>query len=957
MKSWPQVLAWGVVGFLAAAAGLHAGPVITREQIEADWLRQDELRRPVAPGQSAGLPAVSVEEDASGGVDGVTTGEWGFHTQNEAHPWWQVDLGSPVALDRVVLYNRCDDCGRRNTQILVLLSDDGRQFRQAYQHDGTMFYGHTDKKPLVVKLTGQTARYLRLQHPGTSYFHLDEVQVFAAGKDENIALGRPATQSSISQWSKPLRQPAGAALAAQPARVYPTPTVVERGLKLAADLGSRGAAVQAYEEQLQQLAQQCRTLPADAPDAARRAVYLQARWTVRQLALSNPLLDFDQLVFVKRAPTLFPHMSDQYYGWWSRGGGGLYVLSGFKGEQPQLRCLTETFATGNFLLPDLSYDGRRVLFSYCKHYPELSAVADKTKKDELPEDAFYHVFEINVDGTGLRQLTHGRYDDFDAHYLPSGEIVFLSTRKGLALQAGRDSAAATCAETHPDSYVRCGGGKHRPVAVFTLHKMAADGGHVQAISAFENFEWNPAVDADGRIIYARWDYIDRFNGPFISLWATNPDGTNAQLVYGNYTVRPQCVFEARPVPNSRKLMFTASAHHSINGGSLALLDRTQGTEFERPLTRLTPDACFPETEGWPAGYYGGPWPLAEEHFLCSWADKPLPPHSLMPPDDPRNPPNASGIYLGDAFGNLNLLYRDPDISATNPLAVGRRPKPPQLPDLVEKDAPAEGRFLVQNVYEGLGLEPGTVSRLRIVAVIPKVQPEMNSPVLGVSREDTGKFVLGTVPVEPDGSAYFRVPSGMPYFFQALDRDGLALQTMRSLTYVQPNQTLACVGCHESRDFTPLAGRPPLAMLREPSRIKLDPDGSWPLRYDQLVQPVLDKLCVSCHRPGASDAAGAKFDLTAAQSYESLLHYAGDDLQKLAFEKDFSAVGDCPARQSKLLALLTAGAGHKDVKLDADSRQRLAVWMDTYANRQGAFSPEQEEALRQFRTRVAGLLEP
>ena len=248
------------------------------------------------------------------------------------------------------------------------------------------------------------------------------------------------------------------------------------------------------------------------------------------------------------------------------------------------------------------------------------------------------------------------------------------------------------------------------------------------------------------------------------------------------------------------------------------------------------------------------------------------------------------------------------------------------------------------------------ARLRIVAVVPKVQPEMNSPVIGVSAEDTGKFVLGTVPVEADGSAYFRVPSGMPFFFQALDRDGYAVQTMRSLTYVQPNTTLSCIGCHESRDYAPLPGRMPLALAHEPSRVKPDPDGSWPLRYDQLVQPVLDKLCVSCHRKGSSDVEAAKLDLTAAVSYGALLGYAGDDLKKLAFEKDFSTVGDMPARKSKLLALLTADKGHKDIKLDADSRQRLVTWMDTYANRQGAFSSQQESQLREFRVRMAHLLE-
>ncbi|MBM3890630.1 MAG: hypothetical protein FJ388_16070 [Verrucomicrobia bacterium] len=235
---------------------------------------------------------------------------------------------------------------------------------------------------------------------------------------------------------------------------------------------------------------------------------------------------------------------------------------------------------------------------------------------------------------------------------------------------------------------------------------------------------------------------------------------------------------------------------------------------------------------------------------------------------------------------------------------------------------------------------------------------MNKPVLGISREDPGKFLLGTVPVEADGSAYFRVPSGISVLFQALDGDGMALQTMRSLTYVSPRQTLACVGCHESREATPHASaRFPLATRRAPSKLTPGPTGTWPLRYDQLVQPVLDKSCVSCHQPGAKDTQAAKLDLTPAKSYDSLLNFSNKDLHNLAFEKDRSIAGDMPARKSKLLALLKTSSGHHDVRLDADSLNRLIVWMDLYAHRQGHFSDQQEEELRQLRAKLAAMLTP
>jgi hypothetical protein len=906
-------------------------PAVTSRDIEADWLRQCEVRTPMGVANPA--------TDAIGGCDGKIDGTWGFHTTHEKQPWWQVDLGQEVSIDRVRLYNRCDGgFATRMANFLLLLSSDGVTFRQAYGNNGTVFYGFSDSKPMDIPLNGASARFVRIQLPGNDFLHLDEVEVYAGGLPDNIALNKPATQSSTSQWSSDH--------GAGDASFMGVDAVVRRGRALAENLLGLGAYMKEPAAYFETLAARASALPAGADrDRALSGIH----WAVRSMALRNPLLDFDEILFVKRAPTMFPHVSDQYYGWFSRGGGGICILSGFKGNSPRVRCLTEGWPEGNFLRPDLSHDGTKVLFAYCRHYPGLSELADKTAKESLPEDAHYHIYEMNIDGTDVRQLTRGAYDDFDARYLPQGDIVFVSTRKGVALQADRDSASATCNAAMPDSYVRCGGDTRRPVPVFTLHRMNPDGENLCAVSAFENFEWTPAVSGDGQVLYARWDYIDRFNGHFMSLWSTHPDGTGAQLVYGNYTVRPQCVFEARPVPGSRRLVFTATAHHSITGGSLVLLDRTLGTEYETPLERITPEVCFPETEGQPKSYYAGPWPLSEDHYLVSWSDRPLPPHTYMKKDDQRNPPNASGIYLYDRFGNLNLLHRDSDISCETPIPLKPRPKPPVVADCVDWNAPKTGTFAMQNVYRGLGdVPPGSVARLRIVGVLPKVQPFMNQPVLSVSAEDTGKFILGTVPVEPDGSAYFTVPSGMSFFFQALDRNGMALRTMRSLTYVQPGRAQSCVGCHESRQSAPVPGGAGLALRRAPSMPQPEMDGTWPLRFDRLVQPVLDRACVECHRPGFKNPKAAAIDLTPEKSYDTLINHADKDLFNLVFEKNSSEVGDCPTRKSKLFALISAEGGHEGVRLDASDLDRFRVWMDTYAHRQGAFSGEQEAELVKLR---------
>jgi hypothetical protein len=914
-----------------------------REQVEADWLRQDDKRLPTEP------KPVACEADAAGAVDGVKDGKWGFHTSLEKDPWWQVDLGRPFKLDRVVIYNRCDAFPERNSRLRVLLSGDGQQFRQAYRHDGTVFYGATDGKPLTVKLDGAEARFLRLALEGENYLHLDEVEAYVLGGDHNVALAKPAAQSGVSEWSVKHAQPGVAA-----PRQYPIAFMVERGLKLAESQHRLGARVNQHVAALRQVAGELQRLPADAPDAVRRALYFRARWAIREMALANPLLSFDTLLFVKRAPGMFPHMSDQFYGWWSRPGGGVCALGGFKSGEPQVRCLTSDMPVGSFMEPDLSFDGRRVLFAACTFHPELADERNKADKSHVPEDAFYHVFEMNIDGSGRRQLTHGKYDDFSARYLPGGDIVFLSTRKGTTLQCSQWFSDSTRAADHPDSYVRCGGDNYRPVPVFTLHAMDAAGGNIRPLSAFENFEWAPSVADDGRILYTRWDYIDRFNGHFFSLWSANQDGTNPQLVYGNYTMKPQVKFEARSIPGSSKLVFTAAAHHSICGGTLCLLDRNRGTEGDAPLTRLTPEVPFPETESNGGHYFANPWPLSEEYFLVGWADQKLPPHCRV--TDQRNPPNAMGLYLLDAFGNLELLCRDPEISSVSPIPIAPRPQPPTHPAVAAAKDTQEGRMLLQDVYGGLdGVPRGSVKQLRLVAVVPKVQPQMNSPVLGISAEDPGKFVLGTVPVEPDGSAFFRVPSGLPLFFQALDASGAAVQTMRTLTYAMPGQTLACAGCHEHRDSAPPAGKSALAAMRPPSQPAPGPAGSWPLRFDQLVQPVLDRYCIECHRAGSKDLQAAKLDLVSTNAYQALLAFGGEDLKRQAFERDRSIPSQAVAANSKLWKLLTQSGGHQIVKLDADSLDRLATWMDTYAQRLGSFSEQQERELLAFRQALSPLL--
>jgi hypothetical protein len=945
--------AWAIARVVASEALLEF-----RAQIEADWLGQERYHSdPTVRDMALEVTACA---DAAGGCDGIKDGKWGFHTGQAENPWWQVDLSVSQPIARVVVWNRTDGASERAVRLMVRLSDDGKVWHTVYTHNGVTFYGFTDKKPLVVHLRDQKSRFVRIQLPDVTFLHLDEVEVFGpAGPETNLALNRPTDQISASQWSTPKRS---RNLLDWKKRSAPrVAEIVAHCRRLAQELREHGIDVSSEAEAIADLTRTCEALPTEAIG---KTHYLQARWIQRRLTLAHPILDFESLLFAKRVPTGYNHMSDQYIGWWSRPGGGLYILKGVTRDVPAVRCISQAFtAPGSFLRPMLSYDGQKVLFAWCRYYENLAAEQNKLNKDNVPEDAFYHLFEMRIDGTGLRQLTHGKYDDFDGRYLPDGRIVFLSTRRGQFIQCGRDSARQTLVTKDlPDVYVRCGGGPERPCVVYTLHTLEPESGNLCAVSPFEMFEWTPSIAHDGSILYSRWDYVDRDNMPYMSLWATRPDGTNARIVYANYTWTPHCTFEPRCVPNSHKIVFTASAHHSQTMGSLVLLDPTVATEGATPITRLTPEVPFPEIEGWPETYYANPWPLSERFYLVTWGDE-----GAMAPGKSNGwdrwhttmrPPNGMGLYLFDAEGNMELLYRDPKISCMYPVPLRPRRRPPRLASGVDWDGPQEGCFLVTDVYRGLStVTRGDVKALRIIAVPAKTHPTMNYPTLGVTRDDPGKCVLGTVPVEEDGSAYFRVPSGVIVFFQALDARGMAVQTMRSTTHVQPGQTLSCIGCHEPRDEAPPT-KPVLAARRPPSKITVGPEGSWPLRFDRLVQPVLERHCVQCHGPKGVDDGARKFDLTASKAYESLVRYGRPSLYDhvwARYREGQSLEGACPADRSVLLAKITDPNGHYGVTLDDDSLTRLVVWMDGYAQKLGSFSTDQEQRLVALRRDYADLL--
>ena len=593
----------------------------------------------------------------------------------------------------------------------------------------------------------------------------------------------------------------------QPGDRDPADVVLRRTAALLADVQRLGGSDLAEAElHLAALVKAAATISPDHGEA-RYVLYADACRLRRQIAFRNPLLDFQELLFAKRHRAIYPHMCDQYYGIAAMPGGGLYVLSDPFGSQPQLRDVLadsvvrsgrltgqklsggpnklwrisydgmgnlsgEETVGGSFLSPDVSYDGQSIVFAYveCTGARNHDHHTDPSR-GHWAEGRSYHVFQVNVDGSNLVQLTDGTWNDFDPRWLPSGRIAFVSERRG--------------------GYLRCG----RVCPTYTLYDMAADGGDIRCLSPHETNEWHPSVTNDGRIAWTRWDYVDRHFSAAHMPWITTVDGRDPRPIHGNYAWRggrPDMELNLRAIPNSPKFVATAAPHHGQAFGSLVIIDpRVSDDDGGSPLKRLTPDAGFPETGDGGTETYGAAWPLSEDYHLCVYdaSTRRASPNAPAP-----SYANANyGIYLVDAFGNRELVYRDPDISCHQPIPLRPRRKPPVVTENSERlagAASAEATVAVMDVYQSLKPWPaGTkITALRVWQILPlSVAPAARNngiQVPGTGSVNTGRAVLGTVPVEADGSAHFAIPAGKEVFFQALDEQGLAVQSMRSGTHFQ-----------------------------------------------------------------------------------------------------------------------------------------------------------------------------
>ncbi len=646
-----------------------------------------------------------------------------------------------------------------------------------------------------------------------------------------------------------------------------------------------GASWQREVDRLEQLAGEISPL-----DVRSRSLYCQARRLrsdVHRTLLDAPLL------LVKRHPYFAGHIYDDYYTW--HPGGGIYVVENPSApiDDHRVRPIidgetNETLGNGVYRDPDLSWDGRRLVFAYRPNDQSVTSI-----------------YGINVDGSKLHRLTKSdEYSDITPAFLPDGRITFTSTR--------------------PRALVPCFNS-----GVDTLHTMNADGSSIHSVSVNNVNEFDPSVLADGRILYGRWEYVDKTALYMQSLWTMLPDGTMEEAWFGNNLARPTAILDARPVPGSSQVVASLTPHNGQAVGAIGMIDATKGKNSLRAISNFTPEYPVEMDQGLRSGP-SDPWAISSDDVLIS--NNAIGAHAI--------------IELVDRFGCRDLIACDPQISCYAPMLVRSRPTPPEVARRVTSDE--TGEFFLVDVYRGLtGVERGSIKRLRVLeetartSGIPNGGRWWNQAFL-VSWQGayTVKNVLGTVPVHPDGSARFRVPAGRAVYFEALDAQGREVQRMRTFVQAAPGTTRSCVGCHEDKRTAPQLDHTPQALLVPAAELEAESWGSGYIDYASMIQPVLDRHCVSCH--GGAEGIAAGIDLSGGWTWAFNISYETLIKHRLT---GFLNCHNSSTHTSERLPPYTIGSGAAPLAdtlmnrckyLPGADRDLLFAWMDTNSNYYGTW---------------------
>lgn len=627
----------------------------------------------------------------------------------------------------------------------------------------------------------------------------------------------------------------------------------------------------------------------------------------RKALLANPLVSSRPILFVVRqqykkdhhnSATMF--QTDEVNTKSFSGGGAMKTID--LRNHGKVKTIIEV-PNGIARDPEVHFTGKKIIFSMRK---------------DVNDD--YHIYEINADGAGLKQLTFGEgLTDIDPLYMPDDTIIFSSTRE--------------------PKYCMCA--QH---IMANLFRMDPDGANIHQIGKSTLHEAHPSLMPDGRIIYDRWEYVDRNFGDAQGLWTVYPDGTNHAVYYGNNTLAPGGAIDPHIIPGTEQVVCIFSSCHDRPWGALTVLDRRLGIDGSAAVVHIWPaDAIdlvggIGGTKPIPLDYkgkyafdnlrpirpkYEDPFPLNDKYFLCS----------RMTGDGEQ-----MGIYLVDVFGNEILLHTE-EPGCYDPMPLSPRPRPPLVPSRRDFEN-KQGHLYVVDVYQGThmkGVKHGQVKYLRVVES-PEKRFWTYTKWDGQGAHCPGmnwhsfenKRILGTVPVEEDGSAYFEVASDRFIYFQLLDANGMMIQSMRSGTIVQSGEVTGCLGCHENRRIAPPPKKAelPMAIQRPPSKLNGWYGPPRQFSYMAEVQPVFDKHCAGCH--DYEKDAGKKLNL--ARDRTPFFNASYTDLW---LKKYIKAIGAGPAQIQQPYSWGSHAStvvevirnGHMDIKLDKESFDRLVTWID------------------------------
>ncbi len=722
----------------------------------------------------------------------------------------------------------------------------------------------------------------------------------------------------------------------------------------------------------EELARQGAALRA-APDAAALAAWSEAFAAFQPEVTRRWLLarGIGRLAFIKRNTYTANHYYTEYVNSAWLPGGNLCVLDLKDGSVKDL--LPPEMSRGVFERFDVSFDANKILFAW---------------KSGAREG--YRIYEVGADGTGLRQLTfpqadeadlvrrygqgyHHGTDDMSPCYLPDGGIAFVSTR----CQYGTLCDA-------PDDFTTT-----------VLFRMDADGKNLRQLSTSALSEQTPVMLEDGRLLYARWEYVDKGAVSTKCLWAMRPDGSGSAEVYGNDIAFPTTMTQARGIPGTADgYVMIGAPHYPQNGvGTVIRLDMRKNIRSREPMTYLTPyvdiraeggfdfqraDGSWYRDRNGSGPLFRDPYPLSKEFVLVA--------HKPAGPSHPD--PRAYGLYLLDERGGTHLLHRDPEISCWVPYPLVPRPVPPVLASTRDAKLIAAklARCVVTDVYHGLeGVPRGTIKHIRVLEQRPRPwtarryydgdEYDQQHAVVSKDAALGLKVQHGIVPVEEDGSANFLVPADAGIYLQVLDENYMAVQTERTFVNYMAGEVRSCIGCHETPQSAARAGAragTPKALLRAPSVPGPQPGettGRRALDYAQDVQPVWNKHCLDCHS-GAKPEGGLNLsgDMTELfnVSYENLV----PERRKGRFDRNVlgPVIGEnhpktgnveyLPARAlgshaSVLVAMLSKGKVkladprqaeraaklievHKDVALTPEELLRVTNWVDINGQYYGSY---------------------